>query len=250
MRITSSSLGADGTLALILRRNPDFPPLSGAKPSDRYLLSAAHVLASGSINHDDCSASGSAEALAEKPSAFPELDPDALTELGPIVEQSCLRTSGNTSDGAIAQIYSALGADVVIDPAGFDPLSSRSYRIVADTQTPSDHIANHDPVVRFGAISGVATGKLGDPAERLSLSLAGVQDDLTYSGLVRYTSAVDPEDGDSGALIAAVLFDGAGQKEITIAAVAIHIGVDRSGNPVCYPLDVVVPPAWEVAYDA
>jgi len=250
MRITSSSLGADGTLALILRRNPDFPPLAGATPSDRYLLSAAHVLASGSINHDDCSASGSGEALADKPSAFPELDPDGLTELGWIVEQSCLKTNDNTSDGAIARINTDVAGDVLIDPAGLDPVSSRSYRIVADTQSPSDHIANHDPIVRFGAVTGVAAGRLGDPAEQLSLTLEGIQSDLTYSGLVRYTSSPGPCGGDSGALIAAVLSDGAGQGEIAIAPVAIHIGVDSDRNPVCYPLDAVVSAAWEPAYDA
>jgi hypothetical protein len=94
----------------------------------------------------------------------------------------------------------------------------------------------------------VAKGQFGDPSDPTSLTIEGILGSFCYSGLVRYSTVIPPEGGDSGSLIAAIISSGAA--DTTIAPVAIHIGVDEDGVPVCYLLDSIFASGWEVAYDS
>jgi hypothetical protein len=236
--------GSDGTLALLLKRSDD----QGA----RYVLSAAHVLSFMQIDSGTCSKTPSEVNLPVR--VFP-MPPD-WELLGQVVQQSCLKTGGNSNDMSVGGIETPSEWQVLSSPTSLEDVD---YAIAHDEISMDRVIASGNfTVYRFGAVSSTSA-----PA-RCS-SFTHVPDDvpvristttLTYSSLVSYRSSPAGEPGDSGALIAVKLpphpGQAAGDGPVEIAPLAIHIGADENDGTLCYcyPLSLIIHNGWEVAYDA
>lgn len=251
--IVGDQFGAQGTLALILKNRV-------YDKGSRFMLSAAHVMASLSTNsacvETPTGSTGSAvEAFSMflgnggQVGAFPVGPQDAVV-VGRVVQQSCLSNADdhtNTNDAAVCTIDQPQDWEILTDPGDVTP-GGPAYQIVEDHHPIDAVIGAGTGIIRFGAKTGLAHGTLSRRTRTTTtVVVSGVP--LPYDQLVEYQCDVASEEGDSGALIAACLSPPDAPGPIRIAPVAMHVG-GASNISYCYPLEPVLGNLWDIAHDA
>jgi hypothetical protein len=239
----AGSTGAEGTLCVLVAEN------RSADTRATHFISCAHVCSLQWINRDSCTdplTRDPRSVRAQPGGIFSFLGPANSEELGDVNRHCCLKKT-TSADFALVTLSKPAGASVICDPlAGrVDPRTKKPYKLEAVAPTDLAALANAS-VVRFGGKSGIATGALGGALPPTFISLPS-SIGITYDNAFAYTCTPPSQPGDSGSMIALVSTQTSTHS--LVRPIAIHVGVDLNGQPICYPLATILRQEWKLVYD-